>query len=106
MLDAINVAGYPSISETYSLLRILAAFPLDIDLNANSDSIRRELNEDSHPLAVLSHSALTSVLATNPPGDAIVRQLQGALKRKREDVEGPGEGPSGGPGKGPGKRRR
>jgi hypothetical protein len=106
MLNAINVAGYSSISETYSLLRVLAAFPLDIDLDANSDGIRRALDEDDHPLAVLSHSALVSVLATNTRGNAIVTQLQGALKRKRENEEGPSQGPSGEFGKGTRKRRR
>jgi hypothetical protein len=106
MLNAVNVAGYSNIGETYSLLRILAAFPLDIDLNANSDGIRHALDEDNHPLVVLSHSALISVLAANPRGNAIVTQLQGTLKRKQEDEEGPGEGPSGGSGKGTRKRRR
>jgi hypothetical protein len=74
MLDAVDVATNPSNGPVYPILRVLVAYPLDIDLNA--------LKEDDHPLAVLFHSALASVLVTNPQGGDLIKQLQNYLLRR------------------------
>ncbi|PVF96380.1 hypothetical protein CPB86DRAFT_874942 [Serendipita vermifera] len=96
MLDAIDTENQsPASAGQRPILRIVASFPLVVDLNSRAKSVRAALDKDSHPLALLSTSALTSVLATVPEGFSIVRQLTENLKRMREsDKDDTGEPPA------------
>jgi hypothetical protein len=83
MLLALNVANQPTPPEQYPILRVVAAFPLAADFNSSAQQVQLALEEDSHPLALLSRNALASVLATTPEGKSIVTQLRHTLKRTR-----------------------
>ncbi|PVF91052.1 hypothetical protein CPB86DRAFT_855689 [Serendipita vermifera] len=72
-LDAIDTENQsPASIGQHPILCIVASFPLVIDLNSRARSVRAALDKDSHPLALLSTSTLTSVLATIPEGFSIV----------------------------------
>ncbi|CAG8684837.1 10127_t:CDS:1, partial [Acaulospora colombiana] len=94
MLDAIDTENQSSTTKRkYPILRIVVSFPLVADFNSRAKKVRDALNEDHHPLALLSTSALTSVLATIPEGLSIAKQLRDDLKRKREFNQGDSGGP-------------
>ena len=93
MLGAIN-QGNHFVGPEYNLLRVVAAFPLDVDFMSSSKAVQDALQEDTHPLAKLPRAVLTAELATFQDGGLFVRQLNGTLKRGRgQRDEGSEDGP-------------
>jgi hypothetical protein len=86
MLGAINL-GECFTGRQYNILRVVAAFPLDVNFESSSKAIQRALVEDKHPLAALSHVLLTAELATCPDGKSFVDQLKRKLKRDRAEID-------------------
>jgi len=86
MLGAIN-QGEESLGHKYNILRVVAAFPLDVNFQSSSKVVQMALDEDEHPLAALSHAILTAELATCPDGKSFVDQLKGKLKRDRAEID-------------------
>ena len=82
MLDAIYIPNQPRTADgKYPILRVVAAFPLDVNFGSNSEKVQDALEEDTHPLARLSQTMLASVIASTPEGEAIVRSVD---RRSRE----------------------
>ena len=82
MLGAINQGNnFPG--QQYNILRVVAAFPFDIDFKSSSKAVQDALREDTHPLAKLPRAVLTAELATCQDGRSFVNQLNGTLKRAR-----------------------
>ena len=63
MLAAIT-QGKGFTSANYLILRVVAAFPLDVNLESASPAVHRALGEDRHALARLYRGALTTELIT------------------------------------------
>ncbi|PVF99445.1 hypothetical protein CPB86DRAFT_814023 [Serendipita vermifera] len=73
MLNAIDTENQsPTSVGQHPILHIVASFPLVVDLNSRAQSVQAALDKDSHPLALLSTSTLTSGLVTIPEGLSIV----------------------------------
>lgn len=91
MLAVINKPEELFTSGKYNVLRVVAAFPLGTNLDSKSADIKLALEEDNHPLAVLTPSALSSALVTTRRGPSIISMLNNALKRTRAMVDDNGE---------------
>jgi hypothetical protein len=87
MLTAINKPDESFTTGRYNILRVVAAFPLDVNFNSGSTEVGNVLREDKHALALLPRSALTSALATYPYGPDIIWMLTKTLKRTRGEVD-------------------
>lgn len=87
MLAAINKPHEKFTTGRYNILRVVAAFPLNVNFKSMSTDVQSAMGEDSHPLALLPRSALASALATSPDGRSIMSMLTRTLKRTREEVD-------------------
>jgi len=84
MLKAINEEENCFTGARYNILRVVAAYPLDADVNSQSSkNIQQAILEDNHPLATLLHAPLLSSLARD---DATPSVLSSLRKRIRDDV--------------------
>ena len=83
MLEATNLGRPPS---TENILRVVAAYPLNVNFDAPQEQIEDALEMDERPLARLSHAALTAELAACEDGKSLVEQLK-SLKRSRDEFE-------------------
>jgi hypothetical protein len=63
MLKAINGED-ASFTSGYNILRVIAAYPLDVNLSSTSSDIARALRDDNHPLAILKHLPLVACLSS------------------------------------------
>jgi hypothetical protein len=88
MLGAIKL-GDRFTGQKYNILRVVAAFALDVNFQSSSKAVQTALREDAHPLAKLSRVALAAALATSPDGKSFVDLLKATLKRSRDQL---GEG--------------
>jgi len=86
MLEATNLGRPPSTGTPYNTLRVVAAYPLDVNFAASCKEVEDALEMDEHPLAKLSHAALTAELATCKDGKSLVEHLK-SLKRARDELE-------------------
>lgn len=87
MLTAINRPDERFTTGRYNILRVVAAFPLRANFNSKATDVQKVLGEDTHALALLPQSALTSALATCPSGPSIMSMLTKTLKRTRGKVD-------------------
>jgi hypothetical protein len=82
MLKKVNLRDEGRTRGKYHILRVVAAFPRNINLTSRPDAVQKALLEDEHPLVSLPHTSLTSVIATTPTGSDMIRQLHDSLNRK------------------------
>jgi hypothetical protein len=85
-LEAINASPEPVIQGPYDILRVITAFPGEAGLKPASQSFEDVLGLDDFTLALLSRSALVSVLATCPHGTLVMKKLMETLKRTRGEA--------------------
>ena len=71
--------------QKYKILRVVAAFPPDVNFKSSSKEVKRALAEDEHQLAKLSHGAFTETLATLQNGSWFMDSLKSSLKRSRAE---------------------
>jgi hypothetical protein len=84
MLQMINIPSNGRFTKgKYNILRLIAAFPLGVNLNSKSMAIRKALEEDDHQLACLRGTVLTSALVMLPYGISIINSIKNILKRAR-----------------------
>jgi len=86
MLEATNLGKPPSTGTPHNILRVVAAYPLDVNFDAESKPVEAALGMDEHPLAKLSQAALAAELATCEDGKSLVEYLK-TLKRARAELE-------------------
>jgi hypothetical protein len=86
MLDAIN-QGDRFTGPKYNILRLVAAFPLDVNFKSSSLAVKQVLSQDTHALAKLSRTALMAELAINLDTRSFLNQLNGTLKRSHTQLE-------------------
>jgi hypothetical protein len=68
----------------YNILRVIAAYPLDADVNSQaSKTIKEAIREDNHPLATLLHAPLLSSLTRCDSTPSVLSSLR---KRIRDEI--------------------
>ena len=87
MKDAINLEDQFTDGE-YNILRVVAAFPLDVNFDSTSKKVQESMEKDVHALAKLSQTAFTAELATSPDRRSLLGDLREYLKRSRDKAEG------------------
>jgi hypothetical protein len=90
MLQKINLTDEPPTKGKYHILRVVAAFPLDVNFSTTSKVVRRALEKDEHPLASMSHEGLISALSSTLNGSDMIRQLRDDLQNKGGAADGNG----------------
>ena len=70
----------------YNILRVIAASPLDFNLDSPSLAVQAALEEDRHILAKLPRTVLATELATPRYGKSLAVVLQG-LERPRPQLD-------------------
>jgi hypothetical protein len=85
-LEAINASPEPIIQGPYDTLRVITAFPGETGLKLAAESFEDVLGQDDFALALLSRSALVSVLATCLHGPLVMKELMETLKRTRGEA--------------------
>ncbi|CAG8719929.1 11572_t:CDS:2, partial [Acaulospora colombiana] len=93
MLEYINKPSKgPFMGGRYNILRVVAAFPLDVNFSSISKHVQDALSEDKHDLASFSHTALVSALATiSDYGENMVKELMKGVEEHRLKPSGGGD---------------
>ena len=84
MLEAINKAEDSFTGARYNVLRVVAAYPLDVNF-VGSLEVQDALNEDNHPLASLEHAPLLFALTRSDARPSVLSSLSVSLKRIRSE---------------------
>lgn len=85
-LEAINQPLESFTEGRYNILRVIAAYPLEVGLESRSKYVKEALQRDKHTLALLQRSALVAAVATNPRATSILTMLMRELKEKRGET--------------------
>jgi hypothetical protein len=83
MLAAINKREDAFTGGDFNILRVVAAYPLDVNLHSRSKFDEAALLADRHPLATLKRATLLTSLATSDSTPTILTDLISRLKRSR-----------------------
>jgi len=83
MLKPINEAEDCFTGARYNILRVIAAYPLDANLDSQSENIQGAIREDKHPLATLRHAPLLASLTRCDSTPSVLSSLSTSLKRLR-----------------------
>lgn len=84
MLAAINKPEDCFTGAKFNILRVVAAYPLNANLNSRSNAVQAMLKADEHPIATLKHAPLLASLATSDSTPTILSSLRNNMKRSRE----------------------